>query len=55
MANVKECCQPAAGNLRVTEKRADLTVNTCQVCGSRHFRLTVDPGRLGLKLNQETK
>lgn len=45
----QECCQPAAGNLRVTEKRDDLTVNTCKVCGSRHFVLKVDPGKLGLK------
>jgi hypothetical protein len=50
---VKDCCLPAAGNLRVTEKRDDLTVNTCKVCGSRHFRLQVEPGRLGLKFNQE--
>jgi hypothetical protein len=46
---VNACCKTAE-NLAVTEQRPDLTVKTCQVCGSRHFRLTVDPGRLGLKL-----
>jgi len=24
-------------------------IKRCKVCGARHFELTVDPGRLGLK------
>lgn len=44
----KECCKQPE-NLKRHEERPDLVVNKCQVCGCRHFELTVDPGKLGLR------
>lgn len=29
-------------------KSPDLVVNTCVVCGCRHFELTINPGVLGV-------
>ena len=44
----KECCKQPE-NLKPYQVRPDLAVNKCQVCGCRHFELTVDPGKLGLR------
>jgi len=52
LASVKTCCKDA-GNLyrrkNDPEERKDLAIYRCRVCGCRHFRLTADPGKLGLR------
>ncbi len=47
--NVKECCKKPE-NLALHEKRDDLIVMKCKVCGCRHFELTMDVGKFGLKM-----
>ena len=44
---MKECCKNPA-NLVRKQERPDLVVDTCKVCGCRHFRLSAEPGLLGL-------
>jgi len=49
-----ECCKDPANREdgpgpRGGEVAEGLSVTHCQVCGRRHFELTVDPGQLGLK------
>lgn len=45
----KECCRDPK-NLGAPEKDGpDLTIQRCQVCGCRHFLLSVDPGSIGLR------
>jgi len=44
----KECCKQPE-NLVPHQERPDLLINKCKVCGCRHFELTADPGRLGLR------
>jgi len=44
----KECCKQPE-NLVPKQERPDLFINVCKVCGCRHFELTVDPGKLGLR------
>lgn len=45
----KECCQKEE-NLELQPKdKADLIIWKCKICGCRHFELTIDPGRIGLK------
>lgn len=46
---VRRCCCRKGENLVWTQMKTDLGFNRCTVCGSRHFELTVDPGRLGIK------
>ena len=48
MSDVKDCCQKPE-NLVAQQDRPDLLVRVCKVCGCRHFELTVDPGKLGLR------
>jgi hypothetical protein len=45
---VKDCCKDT-DNLELTRLNQDEVVNVCKVCGCRHFELTVDPIRLGIK------
>lgn len=46
----KPCCQdPANIYQRAEEQRADLRVDRCRVCECRHFRVTVDPVRMGMR------
>ena len=50
--NRKNCCKEAANLFRREndpEERLDLFVYRCKVCGCRHFELTADPGKLGLR------
>jgi len=42
---VKDCCKDPA-NLVQSVPRADVTIDTCSVCGCRHFRAQIDPGKL---------
>jgi hypothetical protein len=42
-----ECCNKSE-NLKPQQLRPDLVVNVCQVCGRRHFEMTVDPGKFGV-------
>jgi len=42
---MKPCCQDPA-NREARQETPDLVVSVCQVCGCRHFELTVDPGKL---------
>ena len=48
---MEPCCQ-IASNLKPDPEQAKpgLVVNVCQVCNRRHFELTVDPGKFGLRL-----
>lgn len=43
MMGIKDCCKDPK-NLRAKQLQPDTIVNTCQVCGCRHFRLYADPG-----------
>lgn len=43
---MKPCCLDQS-NLSSTNPSPDLLIKTCQVCGARHFELTLDPGQLG--------
>ena len=43
----KECCKDNLGP--AVQERPDLTYRCCQVCGVRHFELTLDPGKFGLR------
>jgi hypothetical protein len=45
---VKDCCKQEV-NLVLTRISLDEVVNKCQVCGCRHFELTVDPGVIGIR------
>ena len=45
---MKPCCRDLGERVE-TQVRPDMVVSVCQVCGLRHFELTVDPGSLGLK------
>ena len=45
----KDCCKDPANLGAPLQERLDLEVRICQVCGCRHFELTVDPGRIGLR------
>lgn len=47
---MKSCCQ-IQENREPLEVRKDLLVETCKVCGCRHFRLKVEPGVIGVRLN----
>jgi hypothetical protein len=46
------CCR-TLGNVPIVpdhpDARHDLIVRVCRVCGCRHFELTADPGRIGLR------
>jgi len=44
----KECCKQLE-NLLPHQERPDLIINVCKVCGCRHFELTIDPGKIGLR------
>lgn len=51
--DIKDCCADLNNRGETDESdqpspMGDLTISTCQVCGCRHFELTVDPGKLGL-------
>lgn len=49
----KECCKDPANLYRREndpEERGDLVIYRCKVCECRHFELTADPGKLGLKV-----
>jgi hypothetical protein len=44
----KPCCEKEE-NLESKQDRPDLVIKTCKVCGCRHFELSVDPIRMGIK------
>lgn len=48
---VKACCLDES-NLEPMpdESRGDLKVRRCRVCGCRHRRLTLDPMRMGVRV-----
>ena len=43
------CCQDQS-NLIVETHKDDLLVKQCVVCKRHHYELTVDPGKLGIKI-----
>lgn len=48
----KDCCRKVENLYRREndpEERVDLIIMRCKVCECRHFELTADPGRLGLR------
>lgn len=46
---VKSCCQKAE-NLERSRLGPDLVVDTCKVCGAKHYTLKAEPGKLGVEL-----
>lgn len=44
--DIKDCCKIEA-NLVSTQINEELLVKVCQVCGCRHFEVTLDKGSLG--------
>jgi hypothetical protein len=43
------CCA-VSDNLELqTSEKPDLIVRKCRICGLRHFELSIDPIKLGLK------
>lgn len=45
----RRCCLKSTNLVAGVTGRPDLAVAVCQVCGSRHFELTVNPGKVGLR------
>lgn len=43
------CCREPENLVLEAPARGDLTMRRCRVCRRRHFRLTVDPGTLGVR------
>jgi hypothetical protein len=48
-AQPKRCCRETANLGPVEQDGPGLTYRRCQLCGCRHFELTADPGRFGLR------
>lgn len=46
----KPCCKNPL-NLAPFQVRKDLVIRRCNLCGCRHFELTIEPGQLGLKFS----
>lgn len=44
---MKECCQSAVNRVEIRTEREDVTIHQCVACGRKHYRLRVEPGRLG--------
>lgn len=44
------CCAAATNLMAFPSGQPDLILRVCQVCGRRHFELTVDPGQFGITL-----
>lgn len=44
-----ECCR-VEENLEVREQSQDRVLRVCRVCGRRHFEMSVDPIKVGLKI-----
>lgn len=44
----RRCCWKEENLGPVVQDASDLTYRRCQVCQSRHFTLTADPGKIGL-------
>jgi hypothetical protein len=47
---VKRCCRKRENRRAIQTGRHDLAHAKCKVCGSQHWELTVDPGRMGLQI-----
>jgi hypothetical protein len=47
---MESCCEDERnlGEPEQVEEREDLVVRVCQVCGRRHFEMTVDPVKVGV-------
>jgi hypothetical protein len=43
------CCQQPENLKALPQTRTDLIIRVCAVCGRRHFEVTMEPGRIGLK------
>jgi hypothetical protein len=46
----KECCQKPENLKEEYDPRPEFKVFVCQICGCRHYELTVEAGDLGLKM-----
>lgn len=44
------CCQQPENLIVQPSPKPELVVRQCQVCGLRHFELTVDPGRFAVEM-----
>jgi hypothetical protein len=42
------CCEQPE-NRETLERRGDLIVQKCKVCGRKHYELTLDPVEVGVK------
>ena len=49
---MKECCANPDNLEDRPQERADLVVKVCRVCGRRHIKLKVEPGKLGATFNR---
>jgi hypothetical protein len=49
--SVKPCCQEPENLEKRESEKPDLTLLVCRVCGCRHFRLRLDPGVIGMRVN----
>lgn len=47
--HLADCCRDPE-NLELKDKKGDLTVHKCKVCGRRHFQLEMDAGKLTSKI-----
>ena len=49
---VNKCCDKPENLVFDEARQRDLIVRKCKVCGRRHYELSLDPVRLGLKLGK---
>jgi hypothetical protein len=45
----KDCCRDAVNLVYHDVKMGDTVCYRCKQCGCRHFEITADPGRLGIR------
>ena len=52
---LEPCCEKPENRTapEPAAERPDLTVAYCIVCGRRHFELTVDPAKIGVKIGSD--
>ncbi len=51
MTRINECCNDAQ-NMKREQLSADMLVDICQVCGSKHYEFTVDAAIVGLQTDE---
>jgi len=48
----KECCKNPLNLVKqdVDVSKPGLVIHVCKICTCRHFELTVDPGKIGIRV-----